>query len=733
MKKLFIYLFSFFILTITLATIYLTFFGYETSRFNKTINEIIKKNDENIDLKFDKVRVSLDVKKLSIYINLSKPELNYYESVIPLESLKADINLFSIIKNNNGINKIIVDTKYVDFKSIKPIIVRSKPGNLKTILLNNVKESQFKVNSELKFDKNLELTNESYIKGNMRNTVIDIKNKYIVRDINLFFDYRSQLLKIDKLEANFQDLKIFDSKIEYKNNNGHEINGNISTKIDTSGTNIKNFFSLTDINFENFIFEKLIAEANSNFKFKLDKTLAITKKTFNIKAEISELTTGLIKEINSNLLKENINNIHIKDTIIDISHKNTNTTFKLISYIKTSEDFFRFDLSKDQKNFTSFLVEGKNPIKIPIINYSFETGNSILTGQYNQKKNKEIVFPKIQYEINDDFFEIKSLTLNKELDLTNFKEVNVQTSVKGNINNNFSILNLKKNKILIKGDIFDAKLLAKELAKTGKNNFLKNISKEIEINLDKVLTDTDLPLKKFRLIGDIKKGKFEKISAKSEFEENKYLDIALSKEKNSNFKILEVHSDEAKPLINSYKFFNGLNHGNLIYESRFDNKISKSVLKINDFKLIEAPAFAKLLTLADFQGLTDTLKGEGISFDTLVIKFSNDGKTMRIDEIFMIGPSISILIDGYIEQESGLVSLRGTLVPAKTLNTLLSKIPIVGNILIGKKDGEGLFGVSFKIKGLPDELKTSVNPVKTLTPRFITRALEAAKRKQNSK
>ena len=58
----------------------------------------------------------------------------------------------------------------------------------------------------------------------------------------------------------------------------------------------------------------------------------------------------------------------------------------------------------------------------------------------------------------------------------------------------------------------------------------------------------------------------------------------------------------------------------------------------------------------------------------------------------------------------------------KTLNTLLSKIPLVGHILIGKKDGEGLFGVSFKIKGLPDQLKTTVNPVKSLTPRFITRA-----------
>ena len=105
---------------------------------------------------------------------------------------------------------------------------------------------------------------------------------------------------------------------------------------------------------------------------------------------------------------------------------------------------------------------------------------------------------------------------------------------------------------------------------------------------------------------------------------------------------------------------------------------------------------------------------------------------MNIKEIFMIGPSISILMDGYVERGSGLISLRGTLVPAKTLNTLVSKIPVVGDILIGKKAGEGLFGLSFKIKGLPDNLKTTVNPVKTLTPRFVTRALENIK-KRNSK
>jgi len=85
-------------------------------------------------------------------------------------------------------------------------------------------------------------------------------------------------------------------------------------------------------------------------------------------------------------------------------------------------------------------------------------------------------------------------------------------------------------------------------------------------------------------------------------------------------------------------------------------------------------------------------------------------------------------MDGYSEKKSGLVSFSGTLVPAKTLNSLVSKIPVVGNILVGDKIGEGVFGVSFKMKGLPGQVKTTVNPVKTLTPRFITRALEKLKK-----
>ena len=64
------------------------------------------------------------------------------------------------------------------------------------------------------------------------------------------------------------------------------------------------------------------------------------------------------------------------------------------------------------------------------------------------------------------------------------------------------------------------------------------------------------------------------------------------------------------------------------------------------------------------------------------------------------------------------------MVPAKELNKLIIKSTSSGDILIPKEIGEGLFGVSFKMKGIPGDIKTSVNPIRTLTPRFIQKALE---------
>ena len=83
-------------------------------------------------------------------------------------------------------------------------------------------------------------------------------------------------------------------------------------------------------------------------------------------------------------------------------------------------------------------------------------------------------------------------------------------------------------------------------------------------------------------------------------------------------------------------------------------------------------------------------------------------------------------MEGY--QNKDLTSLRGTLVPAKTLNKMISKIPVIGNIIIPKEVGEGLFGISFKMKGPKGKIKTTINPIRTLTPRFYKKLLIERKR-----
>ena len=607
MKKLFLSIFLLLIVSFVGLIFYLSFYGYETDKFNNIIKSEIKKSEKNIDLNFEKVSILLDVKKLTLFIKFIDPKVEYQSATIPLDMLRANIDLVSTIKKEIGIKKIIVETKYLDFKSIKPAISQLKVDQFDKSSFEKIKKSKIKINSEFSFDQNYELGDNFVLTGIVKDTEFIHDKNHKISELNFYFSYKNKQLKIRNLSSKYNEINISNGKIEF-----YKKKGTISFKVDTK-----------------------------------------------------------------------------------ISLQN-------------------------------------NKIRLPIINKSTKVDESFsLKADLSLKKNKSILIKNLTLKNEDNLFKIDHLVLNKNYNLSDFKNIKVRTKENKKINNDFSIKNSKES-IIVDGEIFDATILLKELDEPGKkNNFLKKISKNIEADFTKVLTDTEFPFNKFRMVGSLKKGKLEKISAKSEFEEDKFLDISIKKEKKTNMSIVEIYSDIARPLVNSYEFFEGLEGGNLTYTSKSNDKNSSGVLEIKKFKLNKAPGLAKLLSLADLKGLTDALRGEGISFDSLIIKYESSSTWMDIKEIFLIGPSISVLVEGYFDKKKDILSLRGTLVPAKTLNSIVSKIPVVGDILIGKKVGEGVFGLSFKIKGPTDNLKTTVNPVKTLTPRFITRALEEMKKKQS--
>ena len=607
MKKFFLSIFLLLLVSFVFLISYLSFYGYETDRFNYIIKSEIKKNEKNIDLDFKKISILLDIKKLTLFIKFIDPEVEYQSAKIPLDTLRANIDLVSTLKKKVGIKMIIVETKYLNLDSIKLVANKLKLNQFNQSSLNKIKKLKVKINSEFTFDENYKLADDFVLNGIVKDTKFIHNNNHKISELNFRFSYLNKQLKIKNLSSKYNAISIKNGKIEF-----YKSKGAISFKAES----------------------KIILQSNK--------------------------------------------------------------------------------------------------VGLSIINKTTKVGESFsLQTDLSFRENKNILIKNLTLQNEDNFFEIDDMVLNKTYNLVDFKKIRVKTKENKTVNNDFIIKNNKES-IIIDGKIFDATILLKELDEPEKNNnFLKKISKNIEADFSKVLTDTEFPFNKFRMVGLIKKGRLEKISAKSEFEEDKFLDIAIKKEKNTNMSLVEIYSDIARPLVNSYDFFEGLEGGNLTYSSKSNNKKSSGVLEIKNFKLNKAPGLAKLLSLADLKGLTDALKGDGISFDSLVIKYESSSTWMDIKEIFIIGPSISVLVEGYFDKKKNILSLRGTLVPAKTLNNIVSKIPVVGDILIGKKVGEGIFGVSFKIKGSTEDLKTTVNPVKTLTPRFITRALEEMKKKQS--
>jgi hypothetical protein len=134
-----------------------------------------------------------------------------------------------------------------------------------------------------------------------------------------------------------------------------------------------------------------------------------------------------------------------------------------------------------------------------------------------------------------------------------------------------------------------------------------------------------------------------------------------------------------------------------------------------DYRVVGAPLFARLLSVASFSGIGALLSGEGIPFTRLKADFTlADGK-VDVSESRAYGGAIGVNVSGSFDIGKETLDIAGTLVPAYTINSVLGKIPVLGPILLGGK-GEGIFAANFKIAGPPADAKISVNPLSALAP-----------------
>ena len=241
----------------------------------------------------------------------------------------------------------------------------------------------------------------------------------------------------------------------------------------------------------------------------------------------------------------------------------------------------------------------------------------------------------------------------------------------------------KNNDYLITGDEFNITYIIDELLDPNDRKKLKLFSNDFKIlfDVENVYLDKDNTISNLLIFLSLNKNEISKLILESKFANQESIKFTIKD--SGKEKVTTLYSYKAKPFVNRYKFIKGFEEGDLDFYSVKKEGITQSLLKIDNFKIQEIPVLAKLLTLASLQGIADLLTGEGIRFTDFEMKFSTQDELMTIDELYAIGPAISILMEGYIQSKK-LISLKGTLVPATTVNRTISSIPLIGDFWLEK-------------------------------------------------
>ena len=718
---------GFFLVSIFLILIiYLSFIGIKTKRFNQQITNEIKKINKNFEIELKDISIVLDIFQPQLNLKTLGTNLKYENREIQIERIETSVSLKSIINKNFLLKELEISTKAIKIKDLI-LFFRILDNDPKLFIAEQfIKKGHILTNINIKFDEEGRIEDEFNVSGFLKNGSINTIRNIDLSEINLNFNLDKDQLLVSDFSLLLNGNKFLIPQINAKKDEEKFLfKGNINNKkITLQEKDLKKLINTDSLDLK---FAKIEFTSENRFSFEVDRKFNFGE--FEIKSSLNLEDLYLLNEFKlREIFPQFQNKINLKKNKINLEYKKD---FLKIegegNFIIKGTDKIKYKILKKKEdiNFESILEISNNILKLDILNYKKKNKSDLkLRIKGKQDSNKNIFFKEVSIKENDNIIDIKNLLIKNDKKIKTVDRINLDYIDYENLKNKITIFRKNTNYVL-EGETFNGNKLIENLLsskKASQSFFSKKL--KIDIDIKNFNLDKDNSIKNLKGFLILKNNKVLEADLQSNYSNQQKMKFTVRN--NDNEKITTFFSGKAKPFINRYKFIKGFEEGSIDFNSVSKNNISNSTLKIYDFKLKELPALTKILTLASLQGIADVLTGEGIRFNEFEMKFSNKDQLMSIDEIYAIGPAISVLMNGYVESDK-LVSLRGTLVPATTLNKVIGSIPFLGNILVGEKTGEGVFGVSFKIKGPPDKLETSVNPIKTLTPRFITRTIEKIK------
>jgi hypothetical protein len=185
---------------------------------------------------------------------------------------------------------------------------------------------------------------------------------------------------------------------------------------------------------------------------------------------------------------------------------------------------------------------------------------------------------------------------------------------------------------------------------------------------------------------------------------------------------LRITCADAGAALKAFDITENVVGGTLNIEGRYDDSKPRHPLAghfaLRKFHMVRAPFMAKLLSFVSLTGILDMLSGNGIAFERADVPFVKTGDDLVLKDARAHGSAIGFTAEGRLDLDKDTMDLRGTVVPAYSLNSVFASVPLLGPLLVPEK-GSGLFAATYFMRGPIDDPSVGGNPLATLTPGFL--------------
>jgi hypothetical protein len=192
-----------------------------------------------------------------------------------------------------------------------------------------------------------------------------------------------------------------------------------------------------------------------------------------------------------------------------------------------------------------------------------------------------------------------------------------------------------------------------------------------------------------------------------------------------NVRQLQINSGDGGAALRASNLYSKVAGGGLEFSAIMSNNrgsaIQRGQLNLRDFAVRNEAALASI----DSKGKAKKSgpRRDGLKFTRLRLPFTTDAKFIRIGSTLLKGNDLGASAEGLIRKADGAIDITGTIIPAYGLNSAISNIPLVGDILTGGK-GQGIFGLTFAMGGTFATPKFQVNPVSAIAPGILRKFFE---------